>query len=106
MRPCSNSTLITLHLKVFWLLLTTQALYQAHLWAQLNQIGQQGTALPKITNQGTTGIHPPSVHASGASSPPIQQPVLPQPLAPQVNENNASEFFSTRTASIFTIQGT
>ena len=69
----------------------TQALYQAHLGAQMNQTGQQGTALPSITNQGTADSHPPSVHAPGASSPPIQQPVQPQPFAPQVNQNNASD---------------
>ena len=71
----------------------TQALYQAHLRAQMNQTGQQGTALPSITNQGTVDSQPPSVHAPGASSPPIQQPIPPQTFAPQENQNNASEFF-------------
>ena len=71
----------------------TQRLYQAHLRAQMNQTGQQGTALPSITNQGTADSQPPSVHAPGASSPPIQQPILPQMFAPQENQNNASEFF-------------
>ena len=69
----------------------TQALYQAHLRAQMNQTGQQGTALPSIANQGTADSQPPSVHAPGASSPPIQQPIPPQPFAPQVNQNNASK---------------
>ena len=41
----------------------TQALYQAHLRAQMNQTGQQGTAPPSITNQGTADSQPPSVHA-------------------------------------------
>ena len=49
----------------------TQALYQAHLRAQMNQAGQQGMAPPSITNQGTADSQPPSVHAPGASSPPI-----------------------------------
>ena len=71
----------------------TQALYQAHLRAQIDQTGQQGMALPSITNQGTADSQPPSVHAPGASSPPTQQPVPPQPLAPQLNQNKASELF-------------
>ena len=71
----------------------TQALYQAHLRAQMNQTGQQGTALPGITNQGTADGQQPSVYAPGASSPPIQQPIPPQTFAPQENQNNASEFF-------------
>ena len=71
----------------------TQAVYQAHLRAQMDQTGQQGVALPTITNQGTTDSQPPSVHAPGASSPPIQQPIPPQTFAPQENQNNASEFF-------------
>ena len=71
----------------------TQALYQAHLRAQMDQTGQQGVALPTITNQGTADSQPPSVHAPGASSPPIQQPIPPQTFAPQENQNNASEFF-------------
>ena len=71
----------------------TQALYQAHLRAQMNRTGQQGMAPPSIINQGTAD-HPPSLHAPGASSPPIQQPVPPQPFAPQINQNIASEFFS------------
>ena len=70
----------------------TQALYQAHIRPQMNQTGQQGTALPSITNQGTADSHPPSVDAPGVSSPPIQQPVLPQPFALQVNQKNASDF--------------
>ena len=71
----------------------TQALYQAHLRAQIDQTGQQGMALPSITNQGTADSQPPSVHAPGASSPPIQKPVPPQPFSPQLNQNNASELF-------------
>ena len=71
----------------------TQALYQAHLRAQIDQTGQQGMALPNITNQGTADSQPPSVHAPGASSPPIQQTVPPQLFAPQLNRNNASELF-------------
>ena len=73
----------------------TQALYQAHLRAQMDQIGQQGMALPSITNQGTADSHPPSVHAPGASSPPTQQPILPQPLAPQVNYKKHPSYFPT-----------
>ena len=73
MRPDSNSILIIPHLKSF-AAAKTQALYQAHLRAQMNQTGQQGTALPSITNQGTTDSHPPFVHAPGASSPPIHHP--------------------------------
>ena len=34
----------------------TQALYHAHLRAQIDQTGQQGMALPSITNQGTAGL--------------------------------------------------
>ena len=71
----------------------TQALYQAHLRAQIDQTGQQGMALPSITNQGTADSQPPSVHAPGASSPPIQQPIPPQAFAPQKNQNNATELF-------------
>ena len=71
----------------------TQALYQVHLRAQIDQTGQQGMALPSITNQSTVDSQPPSVHAPGASSPPIQQPVPPQPFASQLNQNNASELF-------------
>ena len=71
----------------------TQALYQAHLRVQMDQTGQQGVALPTITNQGTADSQPPSVHAPGASSPAIQQPIPPQTFAPQENQNNASEFF-------------
>ena len=71
----------------------TQALYQAHLRAQMNQKGQQDTALPSITNRGTADSQPPSVHAPGASSPPIQQPIPPQTFAPQENQNIATEFF-------------
>ena len=71
----------------------TQALYQAHLRAQMNQTGHQGKALPSITNQGTEDNHSSDVNAQGASSPPIQQPVLPQPCAPQVNQYDSSQFF-------------
>ena len=71
----------------------TQALYQAHLRAQMDQAGQQGVALPTITNQGTADSQPTSLHAPGVSSPPIQQPIPPQTFAPQENQNNASEFF-------------
>ena len=71
----------------------TQALYLAHLRAQMNQTCQQGTAFPNITNQGTADSQQPSVHAPGASSPPIQQHIPPQTFAPQENQNNASEFF-------------
>ena len=71
----------------------TQALYQAHLRAQMNQTVQQGMALPSTTNQGTADSQPPSVHAPGASSSPIQQPIPPQPFAPQRNQNNTSEIF-------------
>ena len=70
---------------------STQVLYQAHLRAQMDRTGQQGMALPSVTNQVTADSHPPFVHAPGASSPPIQQPIPPQPFAPQVNQNNASE---------------
>ena len=69
----------------------TQALFQAYLRAQMDQTGQQGMALPSITNQVSAYSHPPSVHAPGASSPPIQQPIPPQPFALQVNQNNASK---------------
>ena len=72
----------------------TQALYQAHLRAQMDQTGQQGVALPTITNQGTAKSQPPSVHATGASSPPIQQLNPPQPFAPQRNPNYTSKVFS------------
>ena len=80
-------------LENFLAAVNTQALYQAHLRAQIDQTGQQGMAHPSITNQGTADSQPPSVHAPGASSPPIQQPVPPQPFAPQLNQNNASEIF-------------
>ena len=59
----------------------------------MDQTGQQGMAPPRITKQGTADSHPPSTHAQGASSPPIQQPIPPQPFAPQANRNNASKFF-------------
>ena len=71
----------------------TQALYQAHLRAQMNRTGQQGTAPPSITNQGTADSQPPSVHAPGASSPPIQQPIPQQTFAPQENQNITTEVF-------------
>ena len=70
-----------------------QALYQAHIRAQMNQTGQQGEANPSITNQGTADSHPSSVHAPGASSPPIQQPNLPQLFAHQINQNNSTGLF-------------
>ena len=66
----------------------TQALYQAQLRAQMDQTGQQGMALPSTTNQETADNHPPSVHAPGASSPHIQEPVRPQ-----INKNNSSNSF-------------
>ena len=66
----------------------TQALYQAHLRAQMDQTGQQGMALPSITNQGTADSEPRSVYASETSSPPIQEPVRPQ-----INQNNSSDLF-------------
>ena len=71
----------------------TEALYQAHLRAQMDQAGQQGMALPSITNQEDADSQPPSVHAPGASSPPIQQPIPPQHFAPQINQNNTSAVF-------------
>ena len=71
----------------------------------MNQTGQQGMASPSIINQGTE-YHPLFLHAPGASSPPIQQPIPPQPFAQQENQNNASEFFSQSTNSIFTSKGT
>ena len=71
----------------------TQALYQAHLRAQMNQTGQQGTAPPSITNQGTADSQPPTVHAPGASSPPIQQPIPPQTFALDENQNFTTEVF-------------
>ena len=74
--------------EIFLAAANTQALYQAHLRAQMNQTGQQGTALPNITIQGTADSQPPSVHAPGASSPPIQEPVRPQ-----INQNNSSDHF-------------
>ena len=43
----------------------TEALYQAHLPTQMDQTGQQGMALPSITNRGTADSHPPSVHPRG-----------------------------------------
>ena len=72
----------------FFAAANTHALYQANLRAQMNQTGQQGMALPSIINQGTADNQPPSVHAPGASSPPIQKPV-----ESQINQNNSSEFF-------------
>ena len=83
----------------------TQALYQAHLRAQMNQTGQQGVALPTITNQGTANSQPPSVHAPGASSPPIQQFFPPQPLAPQRNPNHTSKVFSNTQVQISQFNG-
>ena len=68
----------------------TQALYQANLQAQLNQTGQQGMAPPSIINKGTAD-HPPSLHDSGASSPPIQHSIPPPTFAPQENQINATE---------------
>ena len=89
----SNETLQQLHPyytppENFLAAANTQAFYQAHLRAQRNQTGKQGTALPSITNQGTADIHPPSVHAPGASSPTIQEPVRPQ-----INQNKLSDFY-------------
>ena len=72
----------------FFAAANTQALYQANLRAQMNQTGQQGMALPSIINQGTADNQPPSVHAPGASSTPIQKPV-----ESQINQKNSSEFF-------------
>ena len=94
----SNETLQQLHPyytppENFLAAANTQALYQAHLRAQMDQTGQQGMALPSTTNKGTADSQPPSVHAPGASSPPIQQPIPPQPFAPQKNQNNATELF-------------
>ena len=60
----------------------------------MDQTGQQGVALPTITNQGTADSQPPSLHAPGASSPPINQLIPPQPFAPQRNPNNTSKVFS------------
>ena len=54
----------------------------------MDQTGQQSMALPSITNQGTADSQPPSVHAPGASSPPIQEPVRPQK-----NQKNSSNLF-------------
>ena len=84
----------------------TQALYQAHLRAQMNQTGQQGTALPSITNQGNADSQPPSVHAPGASSPPIQQPIPPQTFAPQESQNIATEIFPNAQLQILQSRGT
>ena len=83
----------------------TQALYLAHLRAQMDQTGQQGTALPSITNQGNADSQPPSVHAPGASSPPIQQPIQPQMFAPQENQNNATELFLNAQLQILQSRG-
>ena len=74
--------------EIFFAAANTKALYQANLRAQMNQTGQQGMALPSIINQGTADNQLPSVHAPGASSPPIQEPV-----ESQINQNNLSEFF-------------
>ena len=71
----------------------TQALYQANKREEMNQTGQQGMALPSIIKQGTADNHPPSVHAPGASSPPIQQPIPPKQFATQENQNNETELF-------------
>ena len=83
----------------------TQALYQAHLRAQMDQTSQQGTALPSITNQETADSQPPSVHAPGASSPPIQQPIPPQTFAPQENQDNATELFPNAQLQILQSRG-
>ena len=66
----------------------THALYQAHLRAKMHQTGQQGVALSSIANQGNGDSQPPSVHAPGASLPPIQEPVRPQ-----INQNSSSDLF-------------
>ena len=92
MRPCSNSTLIILHLN-FLAAAKTQAMYQAHLRAQMNETGQQGMPFSSLTNQETADSHPLSVHAPADYSPSIQQPNSTQPLAQQVNQNDASEIF-------------
>ena len=84
----------------------TQALYQPHLRAQMDQTGQQGMALPRITNQGPADSHPLSVHAPGASSPPIQHPVAPEPFAPQENQNNATKLFPNAQLQISQSRGT
>ena len=83
----------------------TQALYQAHLRAQMNQTGQQGMAPPSIINQRTADSQPPSVHAPEASSPPIQQPIPPAPFAPQRNENKTSEGFHNEQLQISQSRG-
>ena len=66
----------------------------------MNQTGHQGVALPTITNQGTADSQPPSVHAPGASSPPIQQLIPPKPFAPQRNPNHTSKVFSNAQVQI------
>ena len=83
----------------------TQALYQAHLRAQMDQTGQQGMDLPSITNQGAADSQPPSVHAPGASSPPTQQPIPPQTFAPQENQNIVTEFFPNAQLQILRSRG-
>ena len=89
----------------FFAAANTQALYQANLRAQMDQTCQQGMALPSITNQGTADSQPPSVHAPGASSPPIQQPIPPQPFAKQRNQNNTSEVFTNAQLQISQSRG-
>ena len=78
----------------------TQALYQAHLRSQKDQTGQQGMALPSITNQGTADSQPPSVHAPEASSPPIQELVRPQ-----LNQNNSSDLLPHKQPKISESRG-
>ena len=57
----------------------------------MDQTGQQGMALPGLTNQGNADSHPPPVHAPEASSPPTQQPIRPQ-----INQHNSSHLFHTQ----------
>ena len=45
-------------LEIFLAAANTQALYQAHLRAQMKQTGQKGMALPSRTNQGIADSHP------------------------------------------------
>ena len=73
----------------------TRLVYQAHLRAEVNELGQQVRPLLSISNQGTAYNHSPSVHAPGASSLPIQQTVSPQPFAPQVKKLMHPSFFHT-----------
>ena len=74
----------------------TQALYQAQLRAQMNATDQRACRLqakptkePQIV---TRFLYTTQGNLQRQS---IQQPVLPHPFAPQVNQNNASEFIHT-----------